>query len=227
MFSERLHSQPMSPSSEVVTPGQLLTLRNGAVAVAAGFAVAALIGFILKTGPVSDADASVFNWLVPKLQSSSFLVKFAEAVTPVATIQVGRIGGITIGIIGVLLHRKIIWLVLPPATMVGAQAFQNLMIDVVQRDNPIENVIGNSGGFFSGGVMRALLLAAMLVTVLWPSLGDRKTYVSAIGVGIVVATSRMILGRHWPLDVVAAFAVGIGIAAIFRMILKQWAPEVT
>jgi membrane-associated phospholipid phosphatase len=222
-----LHSEPMSSSSEVVSPRQIVVVRNGAVAVAAGFVFTALVGFIFKTGTVSDADASVFNWLVPKLQSNSFLVDSAEAVTPVATIQVGLIGGLVIGLLGMIRHRKLIWLMLPLMIMVGAQAFQNLVIDVVQRDNPIENVIGNSGGFFSGGVMRAILLAAMFVTVFWPSLGDRKTYAAASAVGLVVATSRMTLGRHWPLDVVAAFVVGIGIAAVFRTILREWAPEVT
>lgn len=227
MFGERLHSDPMLSSSGLFTKRQVTIVRNAVFAVGVGFALTALVGFLLKSKPISSIDTDTFNWLVPKLQTSDFLVDFAELVTPVATIQVGRIGGLVIGIGAMLYHRHLVWLVLPPITMIGAQAFQNLMIDVVQRDNPIENVIGNSGGYFSGGVMRAMVLSGMVITAVWPQLGDRKTYAGAFVVGIVVASSRMILGRHWPLDVVSAFAVGFGIVAIFRMVLRGWTDGMT
>ncbi len=214
-------------SSSSDAPRQLAILRNAVIAIVAGFAVAAAVGFLLKTDPVSSADADLFGWLVPKLQSNSFLIDFAEFVTPVATITVGRIGGLVIGLAAVAYHRKLIWLVLPPITMIGAQAFQNFMIDVVQRDNPLEHVIGNSGGYFSGGVMRAICLSGMAITVALPQLGNRKTLAGAFGVGFIVAASRMILGRHWPLDIVAAFVIGLGMVALFRMVLSGWTDQLT
>lgn len=222
MFGERLHSDPMLSSSSLFTQRQVTIIRNAVFAVGVGFALTALFGFLLKSSPISSIDADAFKWLVPKLQSSDFLIDLAELATPFATIRAGRIGGLIIGIGAALHHRKLIWLVLPPLTMIGAQAFQNLMIDVVQRDNPIENVIGNSGGYFSGGVMRAIVLSGMALTALWPQLSDRKTYAGAVGVGFIVAASRMILGRHWPLDIVSAFAVGLAIVALFRIVLSSF-----
>jgi len=177
----------------------LAAIQNLAQAAIVGCVAVVTLGFVLKSTTVSSADAEVFVWLVPKLQSSRALVGFANFVAAVATIAAGQLGGVAIGLIAVVIRRRLVWLPLCIMTMVGAQLFQNFTIALVQRDSPATYVLGTSGGYFSGGVMRAFLLAGMLVSVLFvgrlTSTSDKATsYGASMTLGTIIAVSRITLG---------------------------------
>ena len=76
----------------------------------------------------------------------------------------------------------------------------------------LATAIGPVGGFPSGGTARTLLVAGIIAALLAPYLGRRRV---RAGLGAVVAllawielASRLILGRHWVLDVVGGCVLG-------------------
>ncbi len=62
----------------------------------------------------------------------------------------------------------------------------------------------------------AATTAAIATAVTSPLLG---------GVSLLAGISRVVLGQHYPSDVLAGWLVGAGIGALFRRLWKRWVPE--
>lgn len=192
------------------------------VGVALGFALSLAVGTGFTSNTVSDFDADLFASVVPKLQQNQSFTDATETLTQMGAVAVNFGMAFAVGLFGAAVHRKLIFALLVPLTLAGAHAFQNLTIEIVNRDIPTEHVIGHSGGYFSGGVMRVILITAMLATLALPKLQARYVYALALGLGILEGFTRLVLGRHWPLDIVAAMPIGLGIAWAFRSVALTW-----
>lgn len=73
-------------------------------------------------------------------------------------------------------------------------------------------MVGVAGPYFSGGVFWVTLIAALAAIVFQRSI----RFVVGVGVlaGVFEGLTRLALGRHLPLDVVAAIPVGLGVAFV-------------
>lgn len=86
------------------------------------------------------------------------------------------------------------------------------------------HVIGpayRAGSFPSGHATTSFALAGLMVM----ALGWRAASVAALGIGLVAALSRTVVGVHWPLDVLAG-AFGGWLSAFIGLWLAQRTPTV-
>ena len=83
----------------------------------------------------------------------------------------------------------------------------------VVMELPVERCSKNSWSFPSN---HAATTAAIATAVASPLLG---------GVSLMAGISRVVLGQHYPSDVLAGWLVGAGIGALFRRLWKRWMPE--
>jgi membrane-associated phospholipid phosphatase len=88
---------------------------------------------------------------------------------------------------------------------------------LVQRERPIvEDSVPHAEGysFPSGHVLNITVAASVMVFLLWPLLsvtGRRAAIAVATLAVIVVGLDRVLIGAHFPSDVVAGFILGVGI----------------
>lgn len=97
----------------------------------------------------------------------------------------------------------------------------NLALDLkllVARARPVvEDALTHAPGysFPSGHAANTAAATTTLVVLLWPALGRRGRIVAvtiASGLTLVTAADRVLLGVHYPSDVVAGMALGAGLA---------------
>lgn len=124
---------------------------------------------------------------------------------------------ILLGFAGWLAYRRrfksaLVMVVLPPVAGVTnsilKEAFARPRPDVVAHLDHVTNLAYPSG--HAAGAMAILLTAALLV----PAKQRALWIASAIGVATLVALSRLMLGVHYPIDVLAGAVWGAGFALI-------------
>ncbi len=187
-----------------------------------GFAAVIVVGLGRRINWVRSADEAVFDWIVPELQSISGLVDFASWATDLGAIPINRGMAIALAAVVLLLHRQIEPALLVVGAVVGAHAVQVFADRVVDGTIPLVPVVGEAGPYFSGGVMRVTLLAGIAATIVLPRSADRWSWRLAVGLGVFEGCTRLILGRHWPYDLLAALPIGLGILWVFRAAYQPW-----
>lgn len=88
--------------------------------------------------------------------------------------------------------------------------------------NPMGNPPGSANAMPSGHALAVSTLVCLIV-LMYPSLIRRKAlfYPLILG-GLVVAFSRVLVGAHWPADVLAGMGLGIWIAWLAMQSEKLW-----
>lgn len=201
--------------------------------VAFGLCVATVIlGKMTLASPVKAVDEPLFELLVEALQSIPGLVEFSKVATQLGAIPVNY--GMALGVACLVgLQRRTIFVpMLILATLFGSHVFQEVVKTFVDGTLPPDRyIIGSAGPFFSGGVQRVVVLTGVVLTLAQHEhadgstarpelLGSRRVYQVSAVVGLFEALTRMALGLHWPLDLVAAFPIGLAIVWIFRAALQ-------
>lgn len=101
-------------------------------------------------------------------------------------------------------------------TMMVAWNIGLLAKSVVQRARPVvDDPISHSPGysFPSGHAFNIAVVVTVLVFLLWPLLTPATRKVSvivAVVVALVVGIDRVMLGAHFPSDVIAGYVLGVG-----------------
>lgn len=96
------------------------------------------------------------------------------------------------------------------AAGIGVDLGLKLLVD---RPRPAMPLVGTAAGSFpSGHVIQAIIVFGLLVPALYLVTGRRATFRITTGLLVVmvaaVSLSRVVLGAHWPTDVVASVFVG-------------------
>ncbi len=194
---------------------RLLRLVLGAV----GLVLAVLlVGKLTLLDSVKDVDRAVFEALVPRLQSIPGLTSLSERVTEIGSIPVNYGMAIALGGLVFAARRDPLRGLLIPATVLVGHLLQRLAIDVVDGFAPDEHVVGASGPYFSGGVQRVVLLTGIILVIARPDRSLRWIASWAVLLGLVEATTRFVLGRHWPSDLLASFPIGLTELVGFRVL---------
>jgi undecaprenyl-diphosphatase len=108
----------------------------------------------------------------------------------------------------------------PLWSVLVAIAAQNIIKEIVRRPRPpvrhLEHV--TSWSFPSGHATEATALFVALAVAAWPLIGARwargAATAAALGISLVVATARVVLGVHYPTDVAAGVVLGMISAAL-------------
>ncbi len=187
------------------------------------FSVTLVLGEASLFTEVKLVDKALFDSIVPAIQSIPGVIEVSTHLTKMGSIPVNYGMALGIGFYSGLQRRSYY---LPPA-VVGSlfvgHVFQLLVHRIVQGYAPTEFALGGTAGpFFSGGVMRVTLMVGIAATLALPPSKDRVVWTLAVGFGVVEGFTRLALGRHWPLDIVAGFPVGLGLLWLFRQAVDHW-----
>lgn len=198
-------------------PSRVMRLARGALAMVVFTLPVLLLGFAVRQqfDPLIRVDEKVIGaatsttrdagltrlFLVIQAVSQPFLVYIvATAVAAWVWVRKG-------------LRSRALWAFV---TMMIAWNFGLLAKSIVQRARPvIDDPISHSPGysFPSGHAFNIAVVVTVLVFLLWPLLtpATRKVSVAvAVVVAFVVGLDRVMLGAHFPSDVIAGYVLGVG-----------------
>ncbi len=198
-----------------------------AALVVVGFVANLALGWLSLRSSVKSVDQSVYDAAVDGLQAIPGWTSASEILTDLGSLKWNRLAAVVLAVALGAWRRSVVVGLLVLATFAGTNFFQWLTVDIIDGTKPIDDrIIGNAGPYFSGGVQRVVVLAGMAFTVLQPSLRwkDRTVWAWALGLGILEGITRLTLGRHWPIDVVLALPIGLGLVWVFRKALQLLTP---
>ncbi len=178
--------------------------------------VSTLIGSrIVLLDRVRSADEKTFEETVPSLQEHDWLVSSSEILTDLGSKNIAYSAALVLAAVLVIVRRTALPSLLVLATLVGVHGLQWLTYAVTTGVTPTEHVIGGAGPFYSGGVVRAMVVSGMIVAAFTkpsatrPSWRERRwIWAVPLAVGLLEAGTRLVLGRHWPLDIALAVPIG-------------------
>ena len=128
-----------------------------------------VVGFIILTDPISSIDENVFSTVVPNLQANESLNELVRVLTQVGGIDLNIGLSLIIGLLAGIYHRNVLLGLIAPAVMLGSLAFQRATAAIIGREVPTELVIGDAGGYLSGGVLRLTILGLSLIHISEPT----------------------------------------------------------
>lgn len=117
-------------------------------------------------------------------------------------------------------------------TVLAGWALSNVLKELVQRarpalDEPVEVAHGYS--FPSGHATNTALMTTVVVLLLWPLLRTRGRRAVAVTTAalltLLTALDRVLLGVHYPSDVVAGMLLGVGFALASYLGLRHWSRD--
>jgi undecaprenyl-diphosphatase len=145
--------------------------------------------------------------------------------------DIGSIGTLLVvaAAVGVLLHRRGLHPILcavPLASLLVAGGFVQIMKVAIDRTGPhaYYNFTTDAPGSFPSGhsadtTAVCIGLAIVVVAALVRRPAERvAVFGVALAFSVAVGLSRVILGVHWPTDVMAGWAVGLGTAVAVGML---------
>ncbi len=171
-------------------------------------AVALAVGWFSVLGPVKRADVAVFDAVVPLLQDIPFLVSVSEVVTRMGAVPVNY--GMVMALAAFVTVQT--RLAARGLALIGifecGHMIQWLSIELIDGSVPTEHLIGTGGPYFSGGVLRVMLICGFIFRLARPDMEMRERLKLATVAGVIEGITRLVLGRHWPIDIVAALPIG-------------------
>lgn len=188
--------------------------RRAAIACAAASAVFALCAVAMRTGLARGFDDAGLRWVreqwTPTLDALSLWLDglgYGVGVLPFDALLV------------VALAARRCW---RPATFAALALGGGLLLNkglklLFERPRPViecpEAVVPVTFSFPSGHAMASATLATVLTVLAWRSRWRWPVCVIAWGFALSVAASRVLLGVHFPSDVVAGAAAGVAWAS--------------
>ena len=181
------------------------------------FAVAAVLTYLVVTQwpPLLASDLAIDTWIHGVAVTAPGLVVVAEVLnwtgspvflTPLTTAVV----------IGLLVTRRVGWAGYLAATALGGVVLSEVIKSSVARPRPtwpdplwVEDGFSFTSGHSLAGITNWLVYG---VIVLFCVPGSRGRVAAGVLMawGLLMAPSRLVLGVHWPADVVGGWMVGLG-----------------
>ena len=217
---------PARPTGLADAPGRraLLALLIAGVLV---FGVLAVL-VAARWAPLVDLDASTTATTYHAALSTGWLRTAARAVTAVGsptTVDVVAAAAVA----GLALTRR--W---SPALAVLAARLVELGIEsaikvVLDRPRPVftpQLAVASGASFPSGHAAGSAAVYVVLLLLAMPWLGRRWRGVVAVAVAVLlvlaIASTRLLLGVHYPSDVVAGLGLGVACAAAAVLLTRTW-----
>lgn len=198
------------------------------VAVAALFAVplvvfAALAAVVASKGDIVF-DRPVMMWV--NSVTEPWLVAVAQGASQLGGLVVPAAAGLIALVLCVL--RRVSSAFLVVAAEFGASEINDTLKTTFQRSRPEfwEHLsVETTHSFPSGHAMATMALAAALLVVSWGTRYWRVVLAAAVVYVVSVGASRVILGVHFPSDVLAGWCltlIWVGILVLFLRLVVPW-----
>jgi membrane-associated phospholipid phosphatase len=212
--AERVRSEAAQPAGALVA---------AALVVAGSVLVAAVLALLVHTG-AGFVHFDRRGLHLVRAHDTPLFVDAARALADLGTIQVLIAFAVLVGL--GLRSRRVhpVLCSVPLASLLLTGAFVEMAKLAMPRPSPntyfrwgVERGFGAS--FPSGHAADATALAVGLAIVIGAVLLHRPTErvlvgAAAVAVSVVVGVSRLVLGVHWPTDVLAGWAIGLGTAVV-------------
>lgn len=186
------------------------------------YVVRAQVDDVLRLDQQAIASATDFTREHPELRQAllvwqeAFQARWVNLAATVLCVWVWRRHGMT---------TRALWAFL---TIMAAWALQLGAKGLVQRARPVvEDAVSHApGSSFPSGHATNTAAAALTVTLLvWPLLGPRGRVVVPVVAGacvLITGLDRVMLGVHYPSDVIAGFALGTALAGASYLGYSGW-----
>jgi len=186
----------------------------------AAFLTLAFVLAALTGGPGSGPEPALMNWVAEKRADCPLLTQAAALLT--------RLGSapFTLGIVA----PAALWLLLrrapgPALLLAMTVVSERLLVDGLKEwigrpRPPLDPALVHSLAYPSGhsaNSMTAFLATALIAT---PPAYRRTAAIAGFAVAIVVGLTRVLLGVHWPSDVIGGWALGL-LAVIAAVAIGQ------
>ena len=214
--------RPDALTTEIPVPSTMLLRSRATVVVSLIAAVALTVGAATEPAWLQAIDESLSEWIRGWGQHDFFRI----------VTNFGSINGALLLSVGaaVLIWKRCRPMALAfPGVIVAAIALDLTLKVIVDRDRPMDTLVGtNLGSFPSGHVITAVVVLGVLAPALWIATKNKTVFwasVVLLMVGVtLVGLSRVNLGAHWPSDVVASVLIGVAMLLLAEYVLSsEWA----
>ena len=180
-----------------------------------------LAGEVIEKEPLWF-DTTILTWF--HTHATSFLDFFFTFIT--------NAGGITSVIIisallcAFLIYKKRYYNAQLLLLGLGGAAAANVVLKALfHRDRPSlwhQSIVETGFSFPSGHAMASAALVTCLVIMLWPTKWRWLTIVLGGIIVILIGSSRLYLGVHYPSDILAGWCVSVAWVLLVRYLLNKW-----
>jgi undecaprenyl-diphosphatase len=178
------------------------------VALATIVLIAAFVG-----GPRNGLETQLMSWLAEHRAGATVAMSIASALT-LAGSAFATLGTSAAAAIWLLLRQMPRHALLLAATVTCVRLFVDLLKDWVGRERPPLEHLPHSMAFPSGHSANSMTAYLVIAIVAIPTRYRPTAIVAALLVSIVIGLTRVLLGVHWPSDVIGGWALGIFAAGI-------------
>jgi membrane-associated phospholipid phosphatase len=208
-------------------PRLVPSTRTALVLVAAGVvgALSAFVALLLTLEVHRDTGFARDDWRVLRevqYHSGSLLVDGAQTLVRFGNVESLLVIAVVVGLLLRWRGLRPILCLVPLASLVVAGTFVQIMKSTIDRAAPYEHwQFDTSGlGSFPSGhsadtMSLSIGIAIVLAAVLMRRPAERvAVFAVALGLSMAVGVSTLVLGVHWPTDVLAGWAIGLGAAVL-------------
>lgn len=204
--------------AQILAKAALLALGGGLL-----FGVAALI----ETGRVTGFDPAILLWMRRHTGDHGWLIGFSRVVTVMgnnATLWIATAVAIAVCAI----RRRWQWCAYLAGTTAGGAVIISAIKAAVGRPRPmvVSHLVDvQTASFPSGHAMdSAFVYGSIAIAIVAGSDGGRRWNLVAVAAMLLVfaiGASRIVLGVHWPTDVAAGWAIGLGWTATVTQVFAR------
>lgn len=166
----------------------------------------------VETGVTASADRSTELGIHHAFANASFRVFEAISTLGGGTVRTALV---VVGVVGLALSRRFLGAVLLVVAPLGAALLWPVAKSLVARPRPhlfADAQVTGGYSFPSGHATDTIAFCGALAFILWHVIPRRDTRFAIVAIAVVaillVGLSRIVLGVHYPTDVIAGYALG-------------------
>jgi membrane-associated phospholipid phosphatase len=186
-------------------------------------AFAALAGWCFhRRGPTSLDTTLLHGYRAVR---TSFVFRVSDVVTLIGSPGAVVILGVAVAVFVWIRHRSIPWALACIAAPGIAGVAETVLKVIVARPRPgTASLTGEAGNGFPSGHAAGFTAFAFIVAFAFANRHRRRTrqlFICALGTSLTMALTRVLLGAHYPTDVIAGVLGGVVVADVVAFFARN------